>query len=614
MDWAIGKASAKLKNEYAINLSISQRDVSGLNSVNLGNVKLVSHNKVLFQANNLNVSVMFWPLFSGKVKINSLECNKAYLDANELRKVKSSKSKPLEENKSDTSIFGKLKSLAKFAIKTSESIPDNIIINSFKINYNDSLNKYLVTLQNLNYVSNDISSTILINRNDFVQNWKIKGVFNHSTKEADVNISTDKLQNLNPGNISRLENTLCGFKQVNLKLESITSTDKSINIRAGVIADSFYVHDARLSPDSIIVTHGGISFNMDIDSQKIILKDPSRVILGKLSAELKSELKYSNPKEVGFNVTLPTVNAQDVIDAMPIGTFDQTRGLKIEGTFSYKLDFFLDITKKDSIVIKSDLDGNSLKINQYGLADLSKMNSTFTYQPFNSNRTLQIGPASTGYVSLGNISKYLPKAIMSMEDPHFYSHNGFEEASFARAFLENLKKGAFKKSGSTITQQLVKNVFLTHKKTIDRKIEEMLITWLIENLDIVSKNKMLEVYMNLIEWGPEKYGIKEAAAYYFNKSPADLKLSESIFLAHIIRSPKKFMYFFNNQGTLNTMAERLEHRTAYHMYRLRMITDDEYSNFWGDINLTGPASSRIKIVPIDTSEIILEINPEQEDW
>ena len=101
------------------------------------------------------------------------------------------------------------------------------------------------------------------------------------------------------------------------------------------------------------------------------------------------------------------------------------------------------------------------------------------------------------------------------------------------------------RGASTLSMQLVKNVFLNPDKTIARKLEEILIVWLIENNRLTSKSRMFEVYMNIIEWGPDVYGITEAARFYFAKDPAALTLSECIFLAYIIPYPKYIRNHFN---------------------------------------------------------------------
>ena len=93
--------------------------------------------------------------------------------------------------------------------------------------------------------------------------------------------------------------------------------------------------------------------------------------------------------------------------------------------------------------------------------------------------------------------------------------------------------------------QLVKNLFLERQKTIARKLEEMIITWLIEENRLVSKERMFEIYLNIIEWGPQVYGAQEEARFYFDKDVADLTLAEAIFMAGIIPQPKRFMVSFD---------------------------------------------------------------------
>ena len=109
--------------------------------------------------------------------------------------------------------------------------------------------------------------------------------------------------------------------------------------------------------------------------------------------------------------------------------------------------------------------------------------------------------------------------------------------------------------------QLVKNVFLNRNKTVSRKLEEAIIVWMIESTGMVSKDRMLEVYLNVIEWGPDIHGIGKAAEFYFNKRPSELTVTESAFLATIIPNPKKYKrYFFegnlrkNKKEYMNLLA------------------------------------------------------------
>jgi membrane peptidoglycan carboxypeptidase len=112
-------------------------------------------------------------------------------------------------------------------------------------------------------------------------------------------------------------------------------------------------------------------------------------------------------------------------------------------------------------------------------------------------RNIIIGPENPNFVPIDQISPYLKNALLTAEDPSFYSHNGFVEASIRSSIITNFKAKAFKRGGSTISMQLAKNVYLNRQKTLARKIEEILIVWIMENGKLSSKQRMFENYLNL---------------------------------------------------------------------------------------------------------------------
>jgi hypothetical protein len=161
-----------------------------------------------------------------------------------------------------------------------------------------------------------------------------------------------------------------------------------------------------------------------------------------------------------------------------------------------------------------------------------------------------IGPENSEFTPLEQISPNLRNAVMTAEDPSFYTNHGFVEESIRKSIATDFKDKKFKRGGSGISMQLVKNAYLSREKTLARKIEEILIVWIIENNRLMTKNRMLEVYLNIIEWGRGIYGIGEASHYYFGKSPSELSLGESIYLASIVPYPKGGLYAFQPDGTL----------------------------------------------------------------
>lgn len=131
-------------------------------------------------------------------------------------------------------------------------------------------------------------------------------------------------------------------------------------------------------------------------------------------------------------------------------------------------------------------------------------------------------------VPLNQVSTQMQQAILAAEDHHFFEHNGINFASIIRAMISNLQAGHVVEGGSTITQQLVKNLFFTDTgRTMDRKVKEAFVAWELERR--YTKERILEMYLNQVYFGSNAYGIERAAARYFDKSAAQLTLNESAF-------------------------------------------------------------------------------------
>jgi len=142
------------------------------------------------------------------------------------------------------------------------------------------------------------------------------------------------------------------------------------------------------------------------------------------------------------------------------------------------------------------------------------------------------------WVSLSRISPYLVKAIIIAEDDKFWSHHGFDVDAIQKALEKNIEKGKFKFGGSTISQQLVKNLYLTPAKNPVRKLKEAIITWRVEQT--ISKRRILELYLNVVEWGNGIFGAEMASQRYFGKTAALLTAEEAAKLAAILPNPIRF--------------------------------------------------------------------------
>jgi monofunctional biosynthetic peptidoglycan transglycosylase len=142
------------------------------------------------------------------------------------------------------------------------------------------------------------------------------------------------------------------------------------------------------------------------------------------------------------------------------------------------------------------------------------------------------------WVPLSHISPYLMKAIIIAEDDKFWSHKGFDLDAIQKALEKDLEKGKFKFGGSTISQQLVKNLYLTPSKNPLRKAKEAIITWRIERT--LQKRRIIELYLNVVEWGEGIFGIEVAAQHYYSKPAMALSPQEAARLAAVLPNPRRY--------------------------------------------------------------------------
>lgn len=142
------------------------------------------------------------------------------------------------------------------------------------------------------------------------------------------------------------------------------------------------------------------------------------------------------------------------------------------------------------------------------------------------------------WVPVSRISPYLLKAVLIAEDDKFWSHEGFDYEAIQKAAEKNIKAGRFRAGGSTISQQLAKNLYLTPEKSIIRKVREAIITWRLERA--LSKRRILELYLNVVEWGDGIFGAEAAARHYFGKSAAELDPIEAARLAVVLPNPVRY--------------------------------------------------------------------------
>jgi monofunctional biosynthetic peptidoglycan transglycosylase len=164
------------------------------------------------------------------------------------------------------------------------------------------------------------------------------------------------------------------------------------------------------------------------------------------------------------------------------------------------------------------------------------------------------------WIAYNQISPNLKKALITSEDAKFLDHEGFDWEGIQTAWEKNLKKGKIVAGGSTISQQLAKNLFLSGRKTPWRKLEEAAITIMMEKM--MSKRRIFEIYLNVIEWGNGVFGAEAAARHYYRKSARNLSAGESAKLAAMVPNPR---YFDKNRSDRRLLRKaRIIQRRMYY--------------------------------------------------
>jgi penicillin-binding protein 1A len=211
------------------------------------------------------------------------------------------------------------------------------------------------------------------------------------------------------------------------------------------------------------------------------------------------------------------------------------------------------------------------------------------------------GEANREVVELDQISPNLKRAVMAIEDSHFYHHRGINPNSIGRAVVANWKSGGVVEGASTITMQLVKNIFLSHQRTVSRKLAEAVLAVRVEQ--VFSKNDILEMYLNNIYWGHNNYGVQTAAKSYFNKPAAQLNLAESAMMAGLIQAPEVYSPF-NNYKT----AKERQALVLSRMRTLAWITPaQEEAALKEPLKLGKPTAWQESKLPYVTDAVVAEL-------
>jgi len=598
----ITKAKEKAKHDYNLDLEIGNAHFVGIGTVSFANITVVPLNRdSLLSLKEFEISVKVMPLLLGNIKLASVKIQDCHLNLTDIDSVKNFDF--LFKKKKDTSASNSHTDLAQLSNSLVNQvlykIPDNLSISNFLVSFKNDSASFRILTKTASISNGQLTSTLDINNGQAT--WHFEGRMHPSDKDIAIKLYADGKKVELPY-LEKRHHLKINFDTISTRLSKVENSFGETKIYGSWAVKNLLINHPGLSAQDIVVPSAGIDANVLIGQNYISLDSTSAIHIKNLT--INPFIKYTlNPVKIyELKVNTGWLNAQDVFDSMPSGIFDSLEGMQVGGKINYKLNIFLNEAHPDDVQFYSGLDKEDFRIISYGKTNLTKLNSDFTYVPYEKMKPMPsrfIGTSNPAFTPLAEISPFVKYAVMTAEDPSFYSNRGFVVESIRKSLATDFKNKKFKRGGSTISMQLVKNAFLSRQKTLARKVEEILIVWLIENNKLMTKDRMLEVYFNIIEWGHNIYGIGEASRYYFDKKPSELTIGESIYLASIVPNPKAGLYSFLPDGSLRPTLINYFNLIGNLMAGKGQTEAD--STGYGFANVRLKESLRKKIAPLDTA-------------
>jgi len=365
----------------------------------------------------------------------------------------------------------------------------------------------------------------------------------------------------------------------------------------------------RLDVDGLSISHPKLAsepvedatFTLRFDAT--VDRDKRRLELGYLEGTIGSLLvrligsievpegvfKFKNGRElkvvpkIDLTLSVPRTPCAKILGSLPAPLVPKLQGFALQGFFGAEIHASVDFANLDALDLggKVGIDGCQVlkaPAEVLALTGPASVEQSVDVPPppmggkDDEKLSFSIGPDNPDFVPYDKISPYLIAAIMTTEDSGFFRHRGWVTSQFKTALRRNLAGGGFRLGASSITMQMVKNVLLNSEKTLSRKFQELFLVWYVEQ--ILSKERILELYFNAIEFGPRLYGIGAAARHYFGKSAADLTPLEAAFFSSILPSPKR-RYVQYCRGALSPQWEKYLRRILSRMHERGRLNDEE---------------------------------------
>lgn len=369
----------------------------------------------------------------------------------------------------------------------------------------------------------------------------------------------------------------------------------TVKIEGGGAVGQLSLRHRALSTEPVRGLSAGFHLDGELSLDGSHLRvDRGELDVGAVHATLSGEVfRGEKGNKVKLMYAVPLAACQGVLDALPQGLAPKLAGMKMTGMLAVKGAIAFDGQNPiDQPEVSLDVI-NECRVSyappEIAIARFRKPFQHQVYGPGGEKTEITSGPGSPTWVPSMGISRFMEGAIRVCEDGRFRSHRGFDFEAIRNSIRENVKAGRFLRGASTVSMQTVKNIWLDRDKTLGRKLSEAVLTVYLEQE--ATKDEILELYLNDIEFGPMIYGIGPAAHHYFHTSPAELSLSQALYLASILPSPNKV--HFGAGGRLTPGRAKYLHTLMKTMERRHLIDSVELAEGLREVPVFGqPAPQR----------------------
>jgi hypothetical protein len=315
---------------------------------------------------------------------------------------------------------------------------------------------------------------------------------------------------------------------------------------------------------------------------------------------------------------MPLTACQSMLDSAPKGLVPKLSGMRMAGSFALRGSVDVDTAHLDrGFRLEWDASSSCRVTEAPAAIHVERFKGPFRRTAYDAQGkpvSIESGPGTPEWVPYSAISKFMESAVLTTEDGGFPRHHGFDHEAIKNSIRENLRKKRFVRGASTISMQLAKNLYLDRGKNLSRKLQEAVLTMYLEQE--LTKEQIMELYLNVVEFGPMVYGIGPAARHYFSTSAKDLSLGQALYISSILPNPK--VQHFGAGGAVAPGWMAYLHKLMKIARDRHRVSDEEMEEGLRETVIRGsPAPQRsagpANAGPIDPSAPALPYEP-AEEW